>query len=270
LAMALRSPSACAAPIAYRAQIQNFRSPSGMPKDDGKFEPKRLHPVQPLRDPTPDFPLSPLPIKRPTTSASSGQLEAMLDNIERNACVPPLMLRSQSRGSLTPSSPTRSSEMRVRATRAMANSSVNSAFDWPLSPRPFTPGAWWKANHEPFDINTSRSLSPLVWTPSGSKSFSVAWHDSPQLAEPLKPPSLIPSLRSKSAARLTGRPAVPQSLRITDGAAQKCNISSPGARHHHLQHNTGASPTSQPVYGLQAGKGGFNWPPPFPPLARCV
>ena len=41
---------------------------------------------------------------------------------------------------------------------------------------------------------------PLVWQPSGSDRFPVAWHDSQQLREPLKSPKLVPCLRPKSAA----------------------------------------------------------------------
>jgi hypothetical protein len=41
---------------------------------------------------------------------------------------------------------------------------------------------------------------PLVWQPSGSDFFPVAWHDSQQLREPLKSPKLVPCLRPKSAA----------------------------------------------------------------------
>ena len=97
------------------------------------------------------------------------------------------------------------------------------------------PAEFWKPNHQPFDVHFSPDAVSRqgcieryhsVWQPVGTwgsagyqpalpRAFPIAWHDSPQLREPLKSPRLeeleklersaFSSLRSDSAV-LRARP----------------------------------------------------------------
>jgi len=90
------------------------------------------------------------------------------------------------------------------------------------SSRPSTPTFWRSDEPPPYKIDRSRPAVPLTWKPSGSHRFPVAWLDSAALAEPLKPPNLIPTLRPSSSALKVGtrRPSTPPPhIRVDDAAA---------------------------------------------------
>ena len=179
---ALRSPNSCAAPI-----IQSAHTPVQPVDPASMHERSRLH--------------SPSHKMHLDSMLSNGHpWEYMLGSTSYTTSLNSLRRSGEIVSHL---SPTRSSSMRLRTpARDLADSDGAGA-----SSRLTTPAAFWKTGHcggiDKVDADeASRPLSPLVWMPSGSDKFPVAWHHAQHLAEPLKPRCLTPSLRPSSAAIL--------------------------------------------------------------------
>jgi hypothetical protein len=197
-----------------------IRSPDRMPVDDGR---NRWEPITAdthestgsVRPPWIKLPSNLDSIRAPSPSShSTARSTASLVSKASPgtpSSVPPPGLRMTSsvmsrddRGEglwgdgLRSSSPTFASERRGRTPTPVD-----------MAARPSTPGTFWKPDHQPNALSpptVSRQgcmqRHPIVWQAEGSLLFPVAWHDSPQLREPLKSPRKVATLRSNSAALL--------------------------------------------------------------------
>ena len=238
----LRSPSKTAAPLAFTA-------PLPLQPSDRYFAPIRSNGGAPPLSPSSSAgflqPRSPASLHRESSTSSAGFLLPR-SPVPRDASL-------QSSTALPPraQSPTWSTELKARSRS-------------PSPPRPVTPGSFWKPASDRIDTSPdhNRPLSPLVWMPSGSELFPVAWNDSPALAEPLKPrPSTIGFDAVHPAPRRLGvvSPLQPLGVKLVDGAAERWILS----RTHRRPPPTLRSSQCSRV-GFWGGGGGAAAPPFVP------
>ena len=203
-----------AIPIAYRSSSMGIRSPDRMPVDDGgnRWEPITADThasTGSVRPPWIKLPsnLDSFRAPSPSTHSTARSTASLVSKASPGtpSSVPPPGLRTTSSAmprddqeGLRSSSPTFASERRGRTPTPID-----------MAVRPSTPGTFWKPDHKPNELSpptVSRQgcmqRHPIVWQAEGSSLFPVAWHDSPQLREPLKSPRKVATLRSNSAALL--------------------------------------------------------------------